>query len=123
MKNAWPVKAQALGGRHYRGDNVDQNFDIYAVEYTFADGTKLIMDGRCMAGAASNYHSYAHGTKGMRGHLQAMATAGPVQHLQGPNFRRQDDLGVAADTPIRIPIKMNGMILWTPSATTSPSTR
>ncbi len=30
MKNAWPVKAQAVGGRHYRGDYVDQNFDHYA---------------------------------------------------------------------------------------------
>ncbi len=28
MKDAWPVKAQALGGRHYRGDFVDQNFDV-----------------------------------------------------------------------------------------------
>ena len=51
IKNAWPVKAQAIGGRHYRtGTNgvlqVDQNFDSYAVEYTFADGTKMYMDGR-----------------------------------------------------------------------------
>ncbi len=55
MKNAWPVKAQALGGRHYRQSPegvtyVDQNFDTYSVEYTFADGTKFNMDGRCMAG-------------------------------------------------------------------------
>ena len=55
MKNAWPVKAQALGGRHYRYSPegklyVDQNFDTYSVEYTFADGAKLFMDGRCMAG-------------------------------------------------------------------------
>ncbi len=64
MKNAWPVKAQALGGRHYRGGNVDQNFDSYSVEYTFPDGTKLLLDGRCMVGAAPMYHSYAHGTKG-----------------------------------------------------------
>jgi hypothetical protein len=40
MKNAWPVSAQASGGRHYRGDKVDQNFDSYSVEYTFADGAK-----------------------------------------------------------------------------------
>lgn len=64
MKNAWPVKAQALGGRHYRGDSVDQNFDSYSVEYSFDDGARLIMDGRCMAGAHSIYSSYAHGTKG-----------------------------------------------------------
>ena len=70
MKNAWPVKAQALGGRHYRHDPqgnllIDQNFDVYSVEYTFADGSKLIADGRCIAGAEQIYSSYALGTKGM----------------------------------------------------------
>ncbi len=64
MKNAWPVQAQALGGRHYRGDYVDQNFDAYAVEYTFPDETKFIMEGRYMPGCAETYHSFAHGTKG-----------------------------------------------------------
>jgi len=64
MKNAWPVKAQATGGRHYRGDWVDQNLDSYGVEYTFADGTKLFFDGRCMDGAEGIYSSHAHGTKG-----------------------------------------------------------
>src|SRR6266700_5471611 len=64
MKNAWPVKAQAVGGRHYRGNYVDQNFDSYSVEYTFADGAKFFMDGRCMYGCNDIYHSYAHGTKG-----------------------------------------------------------
>ena len=65
MKNAWPIKAQALGGRHYRGDYVDQNFDSYSVEYTFADGGRLIMDGRCVARCNDIYSSYLHGTKGM----------------------------------------------------------
>jgi len=65
MKDAWPVKAQGLGGRHYRRDYVDQNFDSYSVEYTFADGAKLILDGRCMPGAQTIYASYAHGTKGL----------------------------------------------------------
>ena len=64
MKNAWPIKAQALGGRHYRGNSVDQNFDTYAVEYIFDDGARLIVDGRCMGGAHSIYSSHAHGTKG-----------------------------------------------------------
>jgi len=65
MKNAWPVKAQALGGRHYRGDSVDQNFDLYAVEYTYADGTTFHFDGRCMTGCQNIYSSYLHGAKGM----------------------------------------------------------
>ena len=70
MKNAWPVKAQALGGRHYRQSPegipyVDQNFDVYAVEYTFADGSKFNFDGRCMLGCENIYSSYAQGSKGM----------------------------------------------------------
>ena len=64
MKDAWPVKADAMGGRHYRGDNVDQNFDVYDVEYTFADGSKFFFQGRCMDGCQSQFASYAHGSKG-----------------------------------------------------------
>lgn len=64
MKNAWPVKVQSLGGRHYRGENVDQNFDNYSSEYTFADGTKMLFEGRCMYGCLPIYSSYCHGTKG-----------------------------------------------------------
>jgi predicted dehydrogenase len=68
MKGAWPVKAQALGGRHYRTRRdgvpyVDQNFDAYGVEYTYADGTKLLFDGRNMDGCEERYLSYMHGTK------------------------------------------------------------
>jgi predicted dehydrogenase len=64
MKDAWPVKAEALGGRHYRGDMVDQNFDTYDVEYTFADGSKFFFQGRCMDGCDNKFASYAHGSKG-----------------------------------------------------------
>ena len=65
MKDAWPVRAQACGGRHYRGNAVDQNFDNYSVEYTFADGTKLLLYGRGMNGCHSEFASYAHGTKSL----------------------------------------------------------
>jgi predicted dehydrogenase len=65
MKNDWPVVAQASGGRHYRGNSVDQNFDQYSVEYTFADGSKLFMYGRTMAGCHDEFASYAHGSKGL----------------------------------------------------------
>ncbi len=64
MKDAWPVKASATGGRHFRGNSVDQNFDVYSVEYTFADGAKLFLDGRTMPGCHQEFASYAHGTKG-----------------------------------------------------------
>lgn len=64
MKDAWPVEAKASGGRHYRGNNVDQNFDSYSVEYTFGDGTKLYLEGRCMTGCHQEFATYVHGTKG-----------------------------------------------------------
>ncbi|MGA2074939.1 MAG: Gfo/Idh/MocA family oxidoreductase [Terriglobia bacterium] len=70
MKNEWPVKAQALGGRHYKLSPegiayVDQNFDTYSVEYTYSDGTKFFFDGRTIAGCQEIYASYLHGSKGM----------------------------------------------------------
>ncbi len=63
MKGAWPVEAQATGGRHYRGNSVDQNFDNYSVEYTFADGTKFFLYGRCIPGCFDQFGSYVHGSK------------------------------------------------------------
>jgi predicted dehydrogenase len=65
MKNDWPVEAKASGGRHYRGDYVDQNFDSYSIEYTFGDGAKMFVEGRTMPGCTNEFASYAHGSKGM----------------------------------------------------------
>ncbi|HYE98674.1 MAG TPA: Gfo/Idh/MocA family oxidoreductase [Planctomycetota bacterium] len=64
MKGSWPVSAHAVGGRHYRGDKVDQNFDSYHVEYTYADGTKFFYDGRTMHGCHNQFFSGVHGSKG-----------------------------------------------------------
>ncbi|WP_425401020.1 Gfo/Idh/MocA family protein [Aeoliella sp.] len=64
MKNAWPVKAMGIGGRHYRGDYIDQNFDTYTVEYTFDDGAKLYFDTRIMLGCKNDMSSIAQGSKG-----------------------------------------------------------
>jgi predicted dehydrogenase len=64
MKGAWPISAHALGGRQYRGDAVDQNFDNYAVEYTYPDGAKLFYQGRNVTGCQNGFCSFVHGTKG-----------------------------------------------------------
>ncbi|MCF7975475.1 MAG: Gfo/Idh/MocA family oxidoreductase [Phycisphaerae bacterium] len=90
MKNAWPVKAQALGGRHYRYSPdgrryVDQNFDTYAVEYTFPDGSKFNFDGRCMNDCANIYSSYAHGSKGL-----AVVSANSDCGLPSSTYRGQN---------------------------------
>ena len=78
IKDAWPVQAEASGGRHYRGDDVDQNFDSYSLEYTFGDGTKLLVNGRTIPGCNQRFASLAHGSKGSavisaRGHAPSRA--------------------------------------------------
>lgn len=64
MKGAWPVEAHGMGGRHYRGDSLDQNFDTYSVQFVYPDGTRLYFDGRNMKGCRDEFASYAHGSKG-----------------------------------------------------------
>jgi predicted dehydrogenase len=68
MKDAWPIEARGIGGRHYRSDKkgefIDQNFDHYTVEYTFADGAKLMLESRNISDCWQAFASYAHGTKG-----------------------------------------------------------
>src|SRR5260370_21626992 len=44
MKGAWPVEAMAVGGRHYRGDSLGQNFYGYSVEYTYPPGNTRFYD-------------------------------------------------------------------------------
>lgn len=85
-KGAWPVQAQAVGGRHYRGNTIDQNFDSYAIEYTFEDGTKMFVDGRTVPGCAKDFATYVHGTKGSAifstaGHIPAQSRI-----FKGQNF-------------------------------------
>jgi predicted dehydrogenase len=65
MKDAFPTKAMATGGRHYREGNVDQNFDHYSVEYIFDDGIRMFMNQRNMHGCQDEFASYVHGSKGV----------------------------------------------------------
>ena len=86
MKNAWPIKALALGGRHYRGDSVDQNFDTYSVEYTFEDGARFWMDGRTITGCQDEFSSHAHGTKGTGIISSTSHTPGKCRIFKGQNM-------------------------------------
>lgn len=90
MKNDWPVQAKANGGRHYRGDNVDQNFDSYSIEYTFGDGTKLLVNGRTIPGCHQEFASYAHGTKGSAVISSRAHTPAKSRIYSGHNFNKQD---------------------------------
>jgi predicted dehydrogenase len=62
-KNAWPVGCQGHGGRQVR-TQPDQLFDHYVAEYHFADGTRLVAQGRHMNKVFNHYICTIHGSKG-----------------------------------------------------------
>jgi predicted dehydrogenase len=106
MKNAWPVKAHAVGGRHYREDHVDQNFDTYSVEYTYEDGSKLFYDGREMFGCRNNFSSIAHGSKGSAIVSESGHTPGRVKTYRGQRQDRRDDVIWAYPQPEEDPYQL-----------------
>jgi predicted dehydrogenase len=100
MKGAWPVEAHAVGGRHYRGDSLDQNFDTYSVQYVYPDGTRLYFDGRNMKGARDEFASYAHGTRGSAVISTLYHTPGMTRIYKGhqiPRVSSKNDLPLAPD--------------------------
>ncbi|MHC4753518.1 MAG: Gfo/Idh/MocA family protein [Planctomycetota bacterium] len=63
IKNAWPVSAQGLGGRLSNSTDCSQNLHTYAIEYTFADGTKALVNSRAMPNCHNDFATFVHGTK------------------------------------------------------------
>ncbi|OAI48087.1 streptomycin biosynthesis protein StrI [Planctomycetaceae bacterium SCGC AG-212-F19] len=90
MKDAWPVQAKGSGGRHYKGDSIDQNFDSYSVEYTFADGSKMFLEGRCITGCHQEFASYAHGSKGSAVISTSSHIPARSRIYKGQNFIKED---------------------------------
>ena len=65
---------------------MDQNFDIYDVEYTFPDGAKLIFNGRTISGCHEEFASYGHGTKGSAVITTSSHCPGKVRTYKGQNM-------------------------------------
>jgi predicted dehydrogenase len=63
IKDAWPVSAQGLGGREPNSNDCSQNLHTYAIEYTFADGTKAMVNSRSMQNCHNEFATFVHGTK------------------------------------------------------------
>lgn len=63
VKNDWPVSVQGMGGRQVR-TAADQLYDHYAAEYTFADGTRMLAQGRHMENCWGFFGNVIHGSKG-----------------------------------------------------------
>jgi predicted dehydrogenase len=90
MKDAWPVRADGMGSRCYRGDAIDQNFDHYSIEYTFGDGSKFFLNSRYMSGCREEFASYAHGTKGSAVISTFMHTPAKCRIFKGQAVTRAD---------------------------------
>ncbi|MCX7428454.1 MAG: Gfo/Idh/MocA family oxidoreductase [Planctomycetia bacterium] len=105
MKDAWPVEAKACGGRHYRGNDVDQNFDVYSVEYTFPDGARLLLNGRNMNGCYDEFASYAHGTKNSAVISTSVHTPAKCRIYKGQNMTK-DALAWAFPQPEPSPYQL-----------------
>ena len=106
MKDAWPIEAKASGGRHFRGDNVDQNFDSYSVEYTFPDGAKLMLEGRNIPGCFDEFASYAHGTKGSAVISTSAHTPAKCRIYKGQHIGNKDNLVWAFPQPEKSPYQL-----------------
>jgi predicted dehydrogenase len=92
MKDAFPVQAKASGGRQYRGQAIDQNFDHYSVEYTFPDGAELRLEGRNIPGCATEFASYAHGAKGSAVISRSGHTPARCRICKGQDPLRRNDI-------------------------------
>jgi len=110
MKGAWPVQAHALGGRHYRGNSVDQNLDTYSIEYTYPDGTKLFYYGRNMTGCHGEFASYAHGTKGSAIISTASHHPGRVRIFKGQDFASANRVWGPPNEPDPYQMEWNDLI-------------
>lgn len=89
-----------MGGRHYRGDSLDQNFDTYSVQYVYPDGTRLFFDGRNMKGCRDEFASYAHGSKGSAVISTLVHTPGMTRIYKGqkiPWINNRNQLPFAPD--------------------------
>jgi predicted dehydrogenase len=105
MKDAWPVQAKASGGRQYRRNAIDQNFDHYSVEYTFPDGAKLLLQSRQITGCQTEFASYAHGSKGSAVISTAGHTPARCRLYKGQNFVKNDlvwQFGKEEPNPYRV---------------------
>jgi len=64
-KNAYPVRAQGMGGREVRtGKEHGEIFDHHFVEFEYADGTVMSSQCRHQKGCMNRVSEFLHGTKG-----------------------------------------------------------
>ncbi|MEY3276625.1 MAG: hypothetical protein RL153_1893 [Verrucomicrobiota bacterium] len=109
IKNAYPVRAFGMGGRQVRtAKEYGEIFDHHAVEYEFADGTRMYSQCRHIRGCWSSVSEHCVGTKGdadVSGHI-IRAKGADAWRFRGqrgvdPYQQEHDDLfaAIRANTP------------------------
>ncbi|HVX16087.1 MAG TPA: Gfo/Idh/MocA family oxidoreductase [Pirellulales bacterium] len=65
LKGAYPVRAQGMGGRQVRtGEEYGEIYDHHAVEFEYADGSRMFSYCRHIPNCWDSVSEYAQGTKG-----------------------------------------------------------
>lgn len=63
IKDAWPAAAEGLGGREPNSDDCSQNLHAYAIEYTFPDGAKALVNSRSQPNCRNQFATFVHGAR------------------------------------------------------------
>lgn len=101
IKDAWPVSAHGVGGRVPHSTDCSQNLDSYAIEYTFADGAKALVNGRFLANCYNDFATFAHGTK-CAAQFSGMTHAATVQLYKDQRVEK-DNIAWAAEAETASP--------------------
>jgi len=65
VKDAYPIRCQGMGGREVRkGDDYGEIFDHHAVEFEYADGSRMYSFCRHIANCWNSVSEHGQGTKG-----------------------------------------------------------
>ncbi|CAA9410419.1 MAG: Putative oxidoreductase [uncultured Phycisphaerae bacterium] len=85
IKNGAPVSAQGQGGRQVRtGVDHGEIYDHHMVEFTYADGTKMLSQCRHIPNTPDLVDEFGHGTKG-----EAHIGGGSIKTRDGSEWRYQ----------------------------------
>jgi len=83
IKDAWPISAEGLGGREPGSEDCSQNLHTYAIEYTFPDGTKALVNSRNQSNCRNEFATWVHGTQ-CAGQCSGNVHAPPVHTYKDP---------------------------------------
>ncbi len=93
IQGAAPVQAQGQGGRAVRtGPDTGEIYDHHVVEFTYADGTKMLSQCRHIGGCWDSVSEHAHGTLGV-----ADVSGGRLTSQGGWDWRQRTQDGEGVD--------------------------